>query len=558
MERELIKLLLSMDGKSYGLYKSLKGEYKFNNFVLKIDKIQADPYAPPSKMRVIIDRKIAEIPEKFLSTKDRRIAAGDFLTRSFYNMIKSTKNIKGKINIDKCDQEVLERTSVIIREKEIEVRFEAELPAVGRRILGREAKNLFEEILPSIIENGIYYRNIDKKGLENQIRLYLDQEYIREELKKKELVAFIGNDSVLPRQSGVSTKPLLDSVPFKSPEKFQVSMELPSGNKITGMGIKKGITLVVGGGYHGKSTLLNALELGVYNHIGGDGREYVITDNSALKIRAEDGRSVKKVDISPFINNLPQNKDTKNFSTENASGSTSQATNVMEALESGAKLLLIDEDTSATNFMIRDIRMKKLIVKEKEPITPFTDKIKALYEEMGVSTILIVGGSGDYFEAADNIIMMDEYKVLDVTEKAKNIAFSEEYRKELENERFGGVTERIVLKKSFQLSGKEGRIKARGKNVIQYGRENIDISYLEQLLDGYQSNGIAVLLEYFKDNYLHNEKNLKEIVDMLYMEIEKKGVESVSSYSSHPGNYSLPRKQEFIGTINRYRGLKIK
>ena len=557
-DRELIKALLSMDGKSYGLYKSLKGVYKYHRFILKIDKIQADPYAPPSKMRIIIDRKTAGIPENLIDSREKKIAASDFLTRAFYSKIRTMGNNRNVINIDKCGQEVIERTSVIISKNEIEARFEAELPAAGRRILGREASRLFEVTLPEIMESVFLYENIDKRGLEKQISLYMEQEYIREELKKRELVAFIGNGAILPRESGISVKPLNKGIPFMSPEKFQVTLNLPDGKEITGMGIGKGITLVVGGGYHGKSTLLNALELGVYNHIEGDGREYVITDSSAVKIRAEDGRNIEKVNISPFINNLPQNKNTEKFSTENASGSTSQAANVSESLEMGTSLLLIDEDTSATNFMIRDSRMKKLIVKEKEPITPFSDKVEKLYKEMGVSTILIVGGSGDYFGAADNVIMMDEYVPKDVTGKAKEIAFLEKVDINEAYEGFGEITERIILKKSFSLSGKEGRIKARGKNVIQYGKENIDISYLEQLLDGYQSNGIAVMIEYFKDNFLDERTSIKDSVDRLYEFIRKEGLEAVASYTGHPGNYSLPRKEEFIGTINRYRGLKIK
>ncbi len=558
-DKELLRSLLSMEGKSYGLYRSLKGEYSFENFLLKIDKVQADPFAPPSKMRAIIKKSTTGIPEKIMDSKSKRIAISDFLTRTFYSEIKDMKSGRRSINIDKCGQEIVERTSVIIREKEIEVRFEAELPASGRRIMGREAKKLFEEILPEILENTFMYRNIDKKRLERHITLYLDQEYIRKELKEKRLVAFVGNGSILPRESGISVKPLISSIPFKSPDKFRVTLKLPSGKEVSGMGLKKGITLVVGGGYHGKSTLLNALELGVYNHIEGDGREYVITDGTSMKIRAEDGRNVEKVNISPFINNLPQRKDTRAFSTENASGSTSQAANVMESLEMGSKLLLIDEDTSATNFMIRDNRMKKLIVKEKEPITPFTDKIKSLYEDYGVSTILIVGGSGDYFEVADSVIMMDEYVPVDVTDKAKKIAFSSKEGKEvIEYEKFGEITKRTVLRKSFQFSGKEGRVKAKGKNVVQHGKENIDISYLEQLLDAYQTNGIAVMLEYFKENLVDGKTDLKKAVDNLYSIIEERGLAEISSYTSHPGNYSLPRKQEFIGAINRYRGLKIR
>ena len=62
---------------------------------------------------------------------------------------------------------------------------------------------------------------------------------------------------------------------------------------------------------------------------------------------------------------------------------------------------------------------KKLVVKEKEPITPFIDRVKELYDNFGVSTILIIGGSGDYFDVANHVIMMDEYVPKDVTKKGK-------------------------------------------------------------------------------------------------------------------------------------------
>ncbi len=236
------------------------------------------------------------------------------------------------------------------------------------------------------------------------------------------LVAFIANGAILPRESGVSEKPLTQgALPFLAPPSLEIEVELPNQGKIKGLGIKKGITLITGGGFHGKSTLLKALERGIYNHIPGDGREGVVTLESAVKIRAEDGRFIASTDISPFISNLPFNLDTQKFSTPNASGSTSQAANIIEALESKSKLLLLDEDTCATNFMIRDKRMQTLIHKEDEPITPFIDRVKELYTSFGVSTILVLGGCGDYLEVADTVIMMKNYKPLDVTLPAKKI-----------------------------------------------------------------------------------------------------------------------------------------
>lgn len=561
---ELQKILFSIDGRGYPAYKEIKGEYDFGKYILAIDHVQADPYAPPSKLRIIIPRKVAGIPDELLDSKNKMTAVSDFLTRTFWNSIQDLNHgvngtgNSGLILIDRCGQEILERTSVIIKKESIEVRFEIGLPASGRRVLGKQANRIFQDILPEIVDNSLLYKNINREELRRQINLMLDQEYIRNELNKKNLVAFIANGSILPRKSGVSDKPLQEGVPFISPRSFETEMVLPNRGTVKGMGIPNGITLIVGGGYHGKSTLLRALELGVYNHIPGDGRELVITRDDAVKIRSEDGRSVEKVNISTFINNLPGKKDTTAFSTENASGSTSQAANVIEALEVGASVLLVDEDTSATNFMIRDRRMQKLVPKDKEPITPFIDKIKPLYREHGISTVLIAGGSGDYFDVADNIIMMDEYVPKDVTELAKEIANKDRYGRELPDSEFGGITARIPLKACFEMNEKDNRIKTRGRYIISYGRENIDISYLEQLVDDSQTNCIAVMLDFMRKRVLDDRLTISQAADRLYLQIRDFGLDSISPYTGHPGNLALPRKHEFCAALNRYRKLKVK
>lgn len=580
--QELERELISIDHQGYSSYKSIKGEYRFPKYILCIDHVQVDPFAPPSKMRIVLDGKTVGLPPELIDNKSKKIAVSDFLTR---NIWKNLKNIPRKsekrenpyaaaygrkkeestpgtgnsseIFIDHCGQEILERTSVLIKENKVEIRLEVGLPAAGRRILGREANDIFVRILPQVVERSCLYKNLDKEALRRQVLLYLDQEYIQNSLRDKNLVAFIANGSVLPRKSGVNDSVMTGGLAFQSPKSLEVSFTLPSGKQIFGMGIEKGITLIVGGGYHGKSTVLNALERGVYHHIEGDGREFVITCPDAVKIRAEDGRSVEKVNISPFINNLPGKKDTKEFSTENASGSTSQATNVMEALESGTSLLLIDEDTSATNFMIRDFKMQKLIARDKEPITPFVDKVKALYHDLDVSTILIVGGCGDYFDVADRVIMMDEYEPKDVTGEALAIAGENGEKREKPSEHFGKVSERIPLKSSFSMRGRDDRLKARGRS-ISYGRENIDVSCLEQLVDDRQINALAVMIDYFNKNVIDDRQSLSQAADKLYAYIKKEGLDGISPYTGHPGNLALPRKQEFCAAINRYRGLKIR
>lgn len=563
----LRKKLNQIDNKGYKLYKEIQGEYDFNDFTLYIDYVQGDPFASPSRMRVRIPIEKARIPKKYFDTKYKKIALEDFLIRSFHKEIKSSsKGIRGTgksglIYIDVGGQEILERTAAKVNDSYIEIRFFVGLPAKGRKILGKLAIEIIFNEIPKIVNNSLIYDNFNKTLMVDYINLIEDQMFLREEMKKRGLVAFIANDSILPRESGISDKPMKSKkvIPFKSPESLEVEFNLPNRGHIKGMGIKQGVTLIVGGGYHGKSTLLRAIERGVYNHIPGDGREFVLTIEDAVKIRAEDGRCIENVDISPFITNLPFGLRTDDFTTENASGSTSQAANIMEALEIGTSLLLLDEDTSATNFMIRDGRMQNLVSKDKEPITPFIDRVRQLYESKGISSILVVGGSGDYFDVADCVIMMENYEPNDVTDKAKRI--SEEYRSLRKIEvsgGFGKIKNRVPIKKSLEIKGKE-KIKAKGIDKIMYGKTVIDLSFVEQLVDSSQTEAIANIIRYIKNKYVNDRTSLIDIIKKLYKDIEEKGLEVISPYTGSPaGNLALPRPYEVAAAINRLRVIKMK
>ena len=382
--------LLRLDGASYKAYKDIQGSYQFPDFTLIIDRVQGDPFAAPSNLRVKIPQSIAEFPQQLYQSKSREVALRDYLTRQFdraANQISSHRGTgkSGLIAITRYGQEVLERTAVFIDDNYLEVRFVVGLPARGRRILGRQAAEMLCEDIPDLVTQALLYQALNAQEIQQQVETIEDADWLRQQLSVKGLVAFVANGAILPRCSGVDFRPLAEeAIPFQSPSSLEVKFNCPNRGLIKGMGIPAGITLIVGGGYHGKSTLLKAIELGVYNQIPGDGREFVVTNPTAVKIRAEDGRSIVGVDISPFINQLPQGRSTTNFSTTNASGSTSQAANIIEAIEAGTELLLIDEDTAATNFMIRDRRMQQLISKDKEPITPFIDKVQQLYTDYNV------------------------------------------------------------------------------------------------------------------------------------------------------------------------------
>ena len=558
---ELKNELFKIDGKGYKAYKVLEGKYDFKKYVLSIDHVQGDPFASPSRVRIIIDNKIAQIPEELFDNKNKEIAVCDFLTRLFSKNIKNQSEKifgsgkSGLIEISRCPQEILERTAIIRNKNFFEARFYVGFPARGRSVLARELEKIIFNIIPNIVENTFIYKNINKLNLINRVKLIEDQFYIRKNLKEKGLVAFVANESILPRESGVSARPLRNGKKFISPQALEVEFDTPNRGKIKGMGIPKGITLIIGGGYHGKSTLLRALELGIYNHIEGDGREFVITDESALKVRAEDGRAITSTDISLFINNLPNGKDTIKFNTENASGSTSQAANIIEAIESKSKVLLIDEDTSATNFMIRDDIMQQLVVKEKEPITPFIDVAKSLYKQLGISTILVAGSCGDFFDIADLVIQMDSYEPYEVTAKAKELSRG---KVSLRDDLDVSIDFRRVLDKGSISEGPKGiKIKTLGKDGLSINKENIDLKSVEQIVDGEQINTIGMAIKFIEDKYSGKNLTIEKIVDEIEKDITKNLI-GIDNIKGGNGSLAMPRKQEILCAINRLRTLKIK
>jgi len=565
---ELETLLMSINRKSYPAYKELKGNYIFPDFQLNIEHVQGDPFASPSRVSVYLKKVQADFPEAYYENKHKRIALQDYLTRKFANAVNQYafqakgSGKSGLIRVSRCGQEVLERSALGITNGELLVRFEVGFPANGRTINALELKKIFFEYLPSIVRKTLYYKNCRKDELKAVIELAEDQQFIREELKKRDLVAFVANDSILPRESGVSKRPMRKCIRFQSPETMEVEMDLPNHGMIRGMGISKGITLIVGGGYHGKSTLLKAIEQGIYNHIAGDGREYVITCEEAVKVRAEDGRSITHVNISPFINDLPNKKDTRDFSTEDASGSTSQAANVVEAVQAGSKLLLIDEDTCATNFMVRDQLMQKIVSGNKEPITPFTQQAREMYERLDVSVVMVAGSSGAYFYIADHIIQMDNYRVVDITKHVKNVIEKEEISEDKESRI--SVTELMNpsikprILKSEAVEKKHGQIKIKqfGNSGFSIGKTEVDLKYLEQLTDIEQTTTLGHCLKMLVVEMEKKPQNLDVLADNLWKKIQLKGFSALFEEKYLPVDLAQVRKIDIYMCVNRYRGLR--
>ena len=565
-EQDLRDTLRRIDHKGYPNYKQLKGSYQFPVFLLQIDHVQGDPFAAPSKVSVKVEGTKAAFPTKLYDTKEKRIALQDQLLRCFARALKpysfqaKGSGKSGLMSVSSPQQEILERTACEIHPQrgDIILRMEIGFPANGRTINAGELEKILFDYLPKCVGQSLFYQSLDKSRLEKIACLAEDQTFLRRELQRQGLVAFISNGAILPRESGVSSRPMKGAVAFRSPESMEVEMTLPNAGTIRGMGIPKGVTLIVGGGYHGKSTLLKALEAGVYDHIADDGREYVVTDNTAMKIRAEDGRSVKKVDISLFINNLPNGRDTKQFETEDASGSTSQAANMAEAVEAGCQTFLIDEDTSATNFMIRDELMQRVVSSEVEPITPFTMRVRELYEREGISTILVAGSSGSYFHKADHVIQMNHYVPYDITQAAKEAA--KEFPLPMEDAPVYQVPDGHRVFAQDRKFASEQRIKSKvmGRDAININRDTIDLRYVEQLCDSEQLAGLTWLMKFMRSRVLDGKKDLVQCVEEVFAIYEEKGWQGICGGGYLPSGISMPRKQEIFACVNRWRSLRVK
>lgn len=562
---DLKNKLESIHRKSYPAYKSLRGSYTFGDFVLSIDHVQGDPFAAPSSLHVELPLKKAGFPEKYLEKRHTKTALEDLILRSFskaldqYSFKAKGSGKSGLISTSRPGPEVMRRTAVEFNNIALLVRFEVGFPANGRTINAQELEKILLEFLPQIVKTCLFYQSWEKAKIQACYELAENQQRIREVLEERKLVAFCANGSILPRKSGVSSQPLKDAIEFQSPESMEISIDLPFGNSIRGMGIPEGVTLIIGGGYHGKSTLLQALEQGVYNHVKGDGREYVITRADALKLRAEDGRAVSHLDLSLFIHDLPNGKDTHCFSTEDASGSTSQAAGVLEGIEAETSCFLIDEDTSATNFLVRDAFMQRVVSGDQEPITPFIARVRDLYEKVGISTILVAGSSGAFFHVADTIIQMDAYRPKDVKMSVEALlpeyppadlcSNAEPFTLPTEKRMF--VMERKI--KRYGRGEREERIKTKVMGTDGFSIEHniVDLRCVEQLIDTEQTAVLAAILKHIvKKGSICME--MQELVADINTLLKKKGMAAFVEGALSCG-YAYPRKEEIYLMLNRFR-----
>ena len=561
---DLVGHLHALDGRSYAAYKAIVGRYRAPaGWFLHIDRVQADPYAPPTRIHVDVPTDLhglALLDEAdLLADVDRRLAVGDFLTRELHAGFRGTA-----LSIASPGQEILERSSVILRPDEqkegagwvLEIRARLALPAQGRSIQGREASRIVGRDLVRELEEATDLTGERGDRLVRHVATLEDHRALRAVVARNGWVSFLADGAILPRRSGVSDEPLDGGVPLQAPDSMAATVELPHAGSVRGTVVEAGVSVIVGGGYHGKSTLLSAIERGVYPHVPGDGRELVATVPDAVKVRAADGRAVTGVDLTPFISHLPAGRDTASFTTRNASGSTSQAASIIEAVEAGSTALLLDEDTSATNLLIRDSRMRELVAAEREPITPLVDRITALFRQRGVSTVMVMGGSGDYLDVADRVLLMDAYHLRDVTEQARRVV-ADQPRPLTELEDFAAPRQRVPEPAPPRTRRGPVRTRAQGTSTLILDREDIDISDVGGVTDPGQAEAIAYALRALLEQRFDGVSPLRECLDDLEALLDDEGLDALTDERERPAFLVRPRMVDVGAAVSRYRRLEL-
>ena len=571
--KALYQKIRVFDGKSYGLYRSLADKaWDFGDFTLEFLHVQGDPFAPASRILVTAPLQTLGYGGEWSSTFERKLAISDYLLRKLSENVKERFPDKNAaIEVETPGPEMLVRNALWVDNGTLRASLAVHLPGEGRKIQAELAAEILTMTLPDLLSASLYRTPENQAGIEKSFQTLETRRAILEELPKRGLVAFVPDGAVLPRESGLSERPLSGAVPFKTPEELAVTFDI-GGKMLRGMGIPKGVTIITGGAYHGKSTLLEALVRSVYPHVPGDGREGIVVEESAFRVGVEDGRYVRGTDLSCMVRDLPGGVSTKSFSTEKASGSTSEAANLLEAMEMGSKTFLIDEDSSAVNFLIRDRRVRALLGDDREPLIPLTDRIRS-FVDMGFSFILVAGACGDFLSLADNIVVMAEYKAeyakaeavtleADCSDGALKSAVTLEARSadrvhklpdsiSLPAPRIFEEFVKPLLPKVRPASAVERQVKVKlnGDSLLQVGQLTADISRAGLLVDKSQKLGTG----YLALNLCQNPEGLplREMADKLCEKIRNVGFRNLPQGMSR--YMSLPRAVDVVAALLRMR-----
>jgi predicted ABC-class ATPase len=554
--------LLTLDGKPYAAYKGLEGAYRFERFVLFIDEVPVDPIGTPVPVRVRMDQAEAQVPRELWSTPARQAALEDFIGRRWHDAARRVgraRGGRGGIFIDPGGQAILPRTNCALTEDSVEIRAHVVLPAEGRKASGRLSQPLWFEDLGQIADAALVFAPHASEAV-RQVHVAEDYAVLRGLLAERGLVAFIADGAVLPRDPDGDRPALAHLVTFQAPPELSVTLEVPHRGSLSGLGIPRGVTVILGPAFSGRSTLLRAIASAVYPHVQGDGREYCTTVPDAVWILADGSRRIEGVNLTPFISVLPGGEDPARYHSPAAPPLIAQVASIAEALEAGTSLLLFDEDSTAPRLLARDPLWRYLRPEGKESVTPLADLVRPLYAESGVSTI-IAGGTGSSLPAvADTVISMEAFRPSVVTAVARELSAQWPGVRVAEVRGFGGTHHRVPLGDSVAfLKGRRLKPEAVGTVSLSLGRDTVDLRALPQLADPAQIRALgAALILAAERGYLDGTRAIREILSLVEADMAAGGLDVLSPRDYPVGDYAQPRRQEIAAVLSRLRTLRVK
>jgi predicted ABC-class ATPase len=568
---DLVALLEKLEGTSFNSYQKLVNEtFAHDRYRIRFLHVQGSPGAfPASVCHLEVPFAELELADWSLSSEPRRMASADYLLRAFHAGVathaRQNRGVQGSGSFQPLSlpPQVLNRNLVRFSSIAVQIAFRISLPGSrDNRVLGRQAAKMFGKEMSGVIDT-IKEAVGQTEKFRKHCEVVEDMVVLQSRLGEYGLVAFVGDGAILPRESGTSQAPLKDgAVPFYAPDQLAVEVSLPNTGLTRGLGIRPGINVLIGGGFHGKSTLLDALAIGVYPHIPGDGREQVVTHSDAAFVCAEDGRAVSGLDISCFFEKLPGGVEAGKFWTKNASGSTSEAAAIIEAVLAGARLLLIDEDSSATNLLIKDDIMRKLI--PDDTITPLFDRVQELFQRCGVSTLIVIGGSSEYLGVAEQVIAMHNYLPVCMTDRlrhlplpkpqkpAKPLILSDKRRVLADN--FNPSYRAKRLNKTIAVRIKPLRLQDK---VLEYGNEQLDLTKLTALVDPDQVLAVGYALLLARNLCKNSQQSPSGLAGVIATMLARDGLAVLLPGENDPAFLACPRRLEMAGAINRLRSLSV-
>lgn len=567
-KKSFYKIILEMDGKPISKYGELIENCDFGRFVLRCGDKAFDKEKAVAHFSVRVPQSLANFPLDLIESPLRRTALEDLILRSFSNeldLISGYDNsgvARKQITIADPAQKILPRSALEINEDYVEARIVIKLPfktlsygsGDARVIDGEAACDVFFNDLVNAVEQSMIYCNLDPERIDSALELMEDASHLRKELSTRGLTAFVRQGSLLSRMSDCDLPDYEDLNPLMVEESAEIDFEVPNGGSVRGLGIPTGLTVIIGEANAGRTDLMKALGDGIYNHVAGDGREMAISMTDTAAINSDTGRSVQRVDISPFF--AGEDSSLKSYSSNSADRFCSQAASFIEMIEAGARVLLLDESTSDPEFLSGDQRVSALLNSKKR--VSLVEIARQLVDELDIS-IIVAGGANvaEYLPLADNVFKIEAGKVANITEAVKSQDLPAPEQQHLADISRLLDVQRYIMPSSINATCGEKNVvvEAIDRDIFQFGRNSVDVSSASQIAGIYQTNTIGQVIYYARLRYIDGETPLQQVLDMIDRDLTKDGLAGLTPEVR--GDLARPRRYEIAAALNRLRAMRI-